>query len=836
MVATWLLAGLLAEARVCGFGPATLQHKQHDVTEPDGQLSPKEESREAIIVESPTKTRTLARFLGNKYKLLATKGHVRDLPERGLAVDVDNGFKPNYVVIPRQRKTIQSLRRQLKNVTKVYLACDPDREGEAIAWHVCEVLGLEPERRARIEFNEITRRAVLEALKHPRDIDSRRVNAQQARRVLDRIVGYTLSPLLQHRLGGWKSPGQALSAGRVQSAALRLVVEREREIAQFVPEEYWRVWAGLQPSGDRRAFEAEVIERDGEKVKFSDGRQAAGAAHDLRDAQFLVADVRQKERQERPQPPFTTSTLQRAAASRLRFSARRTMQVAQQLYEGIDLPEGTVGLVTYMRTDSTRIAPEARAAAVAFIEREFGEQFVGPGARGRKARGAQEAHEAIRPTDVSRTPDALKDYLEPDQLALYRLIWQRFVASQMAPAVWDETQIDVQAGPYLLRATGKILRFPGWRAVAGAAPATRRTDDTQNGRSADEEDTDEAELPALQVGETLDLLYIRARQRFTQPPPRYTDGSLVAALERHGIGRPSTYAPIIETLRQRKYVQMRQRRFVPTPLGVAVYEWLMEYFPQIMDLEFTARMEARLDEVEQGEADWVQVLQEFYDAFTDWLRNAEDAEPRVLEGERCPMCGSPVIERFSRHGRYAACAKYPRECKYTRDLGWPIDEACPRCGGRLEVAVSRSGGLRVRCPNPDCDYVRLSEEDQQDDKSASTRTCPECGKPLVQRRGKGGRAFLGCSGYPDCTYTESLPSRRKRGSIPTELSCPQCGKPLVVRIGKRGPFIGCSGFPSCRFTRNLEAEEEQRYLSSAGGAESPGHEENTTTGDAGPAQ
>lgn len=762
----------------------------------------------AIIVESPTKTRTLARFLGKRYKLLATRGHVRDLPERRLAVNIEDNFRPEYEVIPRQKEHLAKLQERLKGVEHVYLACDPDREGEAICWHVKEVLGLDSERSKRIEFNEITMQAVQQALEHPREINYQRVNAQQARRVLDRIVGYQLSPLLQQRLGGWRSARGSLSAGRVQSAALRLVVERERERASFVPREYWRLRAVLQPQGRKESFVAELVQRDGRKVRVENGVDAAEILADLIDAKYSIVDLQTKERKEIPAPPFTTSTLQRQASSRLGLSARETMSVAQRLYEGVELSEGTTGLITYMRTDSTRIAPEARTAAVGFIRSNYGEDYVGPGVRGRAVKGAQDAHEAIRPTHVELTPDDVAPYLRPRELAVYRLIWRRFVASQMASALWDETIVDVGAGRYVLQAKGKVLRFPGWRVLYGAEAATEDDEKERN-----VEEAAEGLLPVLSVGEQLDLLHLRANQKFTEPPARYTEGTLVAALEKYGIGRPSTYAPIIETLRQRRYVEMAGRYFVPTSLGVAVYDWLMEYFPQILDLEFTARMEERLDAVERGEADWVEVLQDFYNHFVKWLSQAEHSKPQVLEGEVCPECHGRMLERFSRNGRFAGCENYP-QCQYTRDLGWELPEPCPRCGHNLEVVVSPRNGLQVRCGNRECDYVKDPEavEPEEPPAAQENKACPECDRPMVLRRGRRGEQFWGCSGFPECRHTEPLKKQGKRPVVETDMECPDCGKKLVVRWGRRGPFLGCSGYPKCRHTRNLTDDEKRQYL------------------------
>lgn len=816
-------------------------------------MASKRKPKTPIIVESPTKTRTLKRFLGDEYDILATKGHVRDLPEKGFAVDIDHDFRPTYEVIPARRRDLAVLRKHVAGADRVYLACDPDREGEAIAWHVAEVLGIEPDRRARIEFNEITERAVRAALRAPRPIDANLVNAQQARRILDRIVGYQLSPLLQQRLGGWGANARSLSAGRVQSAALRIVVERERERAAFVPQEYWRIRAVLRPADREEPFQAEVTRCDGEKLQLRNHEETDAALAELRQAKYAVADVTKREVSERPQPPFRTSTLQRAAAARLGFSAAKTMMVAQQLYEGVDLAEGTVGLITYMRTDSTRISAEARVAATQFIEATYGAEYVGPGAKGKAAKGAQDAHEAIRPTDVNRTPDTVAQYLSPDQLKLYRLIWQRFVASQMAPALYDQTTVNIRAGRYELRATARVLKFAGWRAVYGAGEADDEAQDLKAGEngngpsgngptpdttrgdatsaddvvpSGEERKEPDAEvvadrLPELSPGERLVLLDLIPSQHWTQPPPRFTQGTLVAELERYGIGRPSTYAPILETLRQRRYVRSVGRYLVPTSLGIAVYDFLMEHFPHVMDLQFTARMEEQLDAVERGEMDWVQLLREFYEQFARWLQEAQTAEPKVIEGQTCPECGGRLVERFSRFGRFAACENYP-DCKYTRDVGWPIGEQCPECGQELGVVLTRHGRLVVKCQAADCGYARDSEPEETEgegDEGAQRATkaspkCPECGADLVLRRGPKGRRFWGCSRYPECTYTQSTrrQARGRKTPVKTGLECPECGQELLVRWGRRGPFLGCSGFPQCRFTRSLTPEEKERFL------------------------
>ncbi|MGC9320271.1 MAG: type I DNA topoisomerase, partial [Armatimonadota bacterium] len=649
--------------------------------------------KKAIIVESPTKTRTLSGFLGGEYELLASMGHVRDLPEDEMAVDVEGGFEPKYVVPSSARKTIKKLREAVSNADEVYLATDPDREGEAIAWHIADELGLSGAR--RIQFNEITREAVLDALNQPGDIDMNRVEAQQARRVLDRLVGYSLSPVLWKRIGGGR-PDSGLSAGRVQSVALRLITDRERERAAFEPEEYWSIAALLQPEGGEQ-FEAELKTIDGEEIDLSSEDEVTPIVAEMQEAAYRVAEIERKKQRRNPRPPFITSTLQRAASNRLRFSARKTMMIAQQLYEGVETDEGSHGLITYMRTDSTNVAAAARKQAAGFIEERWGKKYLGKGARGKKVKGAQEAHEAIRPTSVTRTPESLKSVLNRDQLALYELIWQRFVASQMAPAIVDQTGVDIEAGRFMLRATGQVVVFPGWYAVAGR-------------------DDEDKSLPELQEGQALELLELDPQQHFTQPPPRYTEASLVRELEDNGVGRPSTYAEIIDTLRRRRYVRMERRQFVPTALGLAVSDYLVDNFPEIMDIDFTATVEEDLDTVERGERDWREVLRDFYGPFEQEVSRAETAPPQELEGEKCPECGGRLLIRYSRHGKFAGCENYP-DCEYTRDL---------------------TGDVLEQPPVQETEYK-----------------CPECGSPLLIRTGRRGR-FFACSAFPDCKYTANI--------------------------------------------------------------------------------
>ncbi len=787
-------------------------------------------AKAAIIVESPTKVRTLRNFVGRKYKLLASMGHVRDLPERDLGVQVDDGFTPTYQIIPAQRKAVSALKKALKDVDEVYLATDPDREGEAIAWHLVEALKLKHAR--RIQFNEITKRAVNEALQEPGEIDMSRVNAQQARRILDRLVGYQISPLL------WRLLKQRnLSAGRVQSAALRLICDREREVAAFQPEEYWSVEARLTPEDRDTPFTANVVRRAAEKLEMPDEGAAQDVVGALRVAAFRVSDIARREQRRNAPAPFTTSTLQQQAANQLRFSARKTMFVAQQLYEGVEVgDEGTVGLITYMRTDSTRIAPEARRAAVAFVQSTYGDEFVGPERKDKAAKGAQEAHEAVRPTDVHRRPDDLEASLTADQLALYALIWRRFVASQMAPAVYDVTTVDIEADGYGLRANGRVVKFAGYtRLYEEAADEDKREREDEDGL-----------LPELTEGERLRLLELLPEQHFTQAPPRYSEATLVKALEQHGIGRPSTYAPTIDVLRRRDYVRMQKRRFVPTVLGFVVCDYLKERFAGVVDVEFTAKMEEGLDTVERGEQNWAALVREFYEPLTRDLEAAQKAKPKPL-GEKCPDCGGELMELYSARGRFAGCNCYP-ECTFTRPIedpaipqtqSQPLDEECPECGKALAVRQGKNGPF-VGCTGyPDCDFTRPLGPNGETDARGSAPPeptdleCDRCGAPMVIRTGRRGR-FYGCSAYPKCRNTKPLaapgteerqtasqppaatsgggeqtepPTASERSDVSADMpECEECGETMTIRHGRRGAFLGCRGYPKCRNTKPLPEE------------------------------
>jgi len=790
-------------------------------------------AKDAIIVESPAKTRTLSRFVGDGYKILASNGHVRDLPERDLGVDVEHDFRPEYVVPPSSKRVIGKLKTELKGVETVYLASDPDREGEAIGWHLAEALKLKNVR--RIRFNEITETAVREALAHPTEIDTDLVDAQQARRVLDRLVGYLISPVLWRRIRTGRDT--SLSAGRVQSAALRMIVDREREIGAFVPEEYWSLEATLTPVDREAQFVAEARTRDGEKLELHNEEEAKAAQAELEQASFRIAGISRQQRRQNPQPPFITSTLQQQAARQLRFPTTKTMRIAQQLYEGVELPEGTTALITYMRTDSTRIAASAREEALGYIRGQFGERFIGPGATGGGKKGkqnVQDAHEAVRPTHVENTPESVRDQLTPDQLRLYELIWRRFVASQMAAAVFHVTTVDVEAGRYGLRAVGSVPVFAGFRAVYEEA------------KLEEEPEKESRELPQLNEGEPLNLLGLLPEQHWTKPPPRYTEGTLVRALEESGIGRPSTYAQIVETLRQRKYVYMDRRAFVPTPLGITVCDYLIAYFPQVIDIQFTARVEDDLDTVERGEQDWVALVRQFYGPLTEWIDQAENGAARPL-GEKCPKCGGELLERFSATGRFAGCEKYPK-CDFTRniDLGVPMPElpdvsgeACPDCGKPLAVKQSARGPFIGCTGYPDCRYAR-PVEGNGDAKPRAVPTdipCDECGKPLFIRHGRRG-AFLGCSGYPECRAARNLTAEeaarygiegasteeRTEPAEKPDVKCPECGADMVVRRSRRGPFLGCSRYPKCRGTAQLDgaaSEAPKRAAAEPAGEDCP---------------
>ncbi len=721
--------------------------------------------KKLIIVESPAKTKTLKGFLGSDYQIEASMGHVRDLPEKKLSIDIENDFAPTYVVIPDRKDVVAKLRAAAKNASEVYLASDPDREGEAISWHLQEALGLKGAR--RIQFNEITKSAVQAALLNSRTIDMDRVNAQQARRELDRIVGYKISPILS------KKVRPRLSAGRVQSVAVRLIADREREILAFKPVEYWSVTASLTPDTAKNKFDASLIERDGKKLEISNQAAADKILSDLDSAEYRVKSVKRSEKRRNPAPPFITSTLQQEASRKLGFDAKRTMRVAQQLYEGVEVPgEGHVGLITYMRTDSTRIADEAQQAARALIVQTYGPNYAPAAAKQYKKGGAaQDAHEAVRPTDVTRLPERVAQSLNRDQERLYKLIWQRFVASQMAPAVFDVVTVDIAARNYTFRATGSTMKFDGFLRVYSEG----KDDQTKV------EDEEKQPLPPLTEAQMLKLLALTPKQHFTEPPPRFTEATLVKALEEKGIGRPSTYAAIIATIQDRQYVELSEKRFRPTELGSTVNDLLVKHFPDILDIKFTAGMEAQLDAVADGKEDWVKMMRRWYDPFAETVKKA-GAEMESLKvppreaGQDCPTCGKPMVIRSSRYGEFISCSDYPKCKTIVRPEAEKSEGECPKCGKPMVERAGRFGKFIACTDYPECKTTKQVAAAKVD------VPCPKCGGEVVQKRSKKGATFFGCNNYPQCDFVA--------WGKPLGRPCPKCQSPLVENTFRGGRVIG----------------------------------------------
>jgi DNA topoisomerase-1 len=731
-------------------------------------------SKSLVIVESPAKAKTINKFLGRNYVVRASMGHVRDLPKSKLGVDVERGFQPDYVVIPKKKKVLSELKSEAKKAEAIFLAPDPDREGEAISFHLAEELGGKNGKIHRVLFNEITKKAVEEAIRNPRDINKDLVDAQQARRVLDRLVGYQISPLL------WEKVRRGLSAGRVQSVALRIVCEREREIQAFKAEEYWSVEADVQGS-EPPPFVAKLTKIDGENAELKDEASAKSVVAELEKLPFLVKKITAKERRRRPVPPFITSKLQQEGARKLGFTAKRTMMVAQRLYEGIELgKEGPVGLITYMRTDSTRVAEEAIEEARRYIGERYGSAMLPEKPNLYKSKkGAQDAHEAIRPTSVFRDPDSVVPYLDRDELKLYRLIWTRFVASQMPPAVFDETIVEIEAGRFLLRARGSVMKFNGFLALYEEG----RDEEAEKKETASPEDTDEAEkdegsgkLPPLTQGERLALLALRPEQHFTQPPPRFTEASLVKELEEKGIGRPSTYASILSVLVDRQYVHKFDRKFHPTELGFLVTDLLMGSFADIMEIEYTARMEEQLDEIEEGRANYLTTIDGFYQKFRKDLDEAREKMTNVKAmeiptSEICDKCGKPMVIKWGRFGHFLACSGYP-ECRNTREI------------------------------------QNYADKESADPDVFQDETCEKCGRPMVLKKGRYGQ-FLACSGYPECKNTRRI-HKGKDGTLetkrdqPLDEKCPRCGNQLLVKHGRYGEFTACSNYPDCKYIKQKE--------------------------------
>jgi DNA topoisomerase-1 len=712
-----------------------------------------------VIVESPTKAKTIGKYLGAGYDVKATVGHLRDLPTRELGVDVERGFEPKYVTIKGKTKTLSDLKKAAKTASIIYLATDPDREGEAIAWHVAEQLNSGAPTH-RVLFHEITKDAIHEAMEQPGVIDDRKVNAQQARRILDRLVGYKASPIL------WRSIKTGLSAGRVQTVALRLIVEREREIRAFTPEEYWSIEALLAKDG--QTFEAALAKVAGHKPQLHSAEEAQAVVDAVRQRPFVVSRVEKRNRRKNPSAPFTTSTIQQEAAKKLGFSSRRTMRAAQDLYEGMDVgEESAVGLITYMRTDSVRVSDAAIASVREFIGKSYAKPYLPESPNrysSRKNARVQDAHEAIRPTDVRRRPEQVQKYLEPDQFRLYQLIWQRFVASQMTPAVYDMTVVEFDIGQYLFRATGSVLVFDGFHVLYTEGR------EKEEGKTMD----DLPPIPPLVQGDAVEVREITPSQHFTEPPPRFSEASLVKELERLGIGRPSTYSAIISTLSAREYVKVEQRRFFPTELGELVEKIMVAKFPEIFNVEFTSGMESELDRIEEGELLWQGVLKDFYTPFSRALEavdlnalvaDAHGLNPDDLAKERCPKCGSAIELKTGRFGPYLACVKYKDTCDYVKSLrkarapDRPTDEKCHLCGSPMVIKTGRNGEFLACTTYPNCKGTRAIPLGIK---------CPKCVEgDLAERRTKRGKSFWGCVRYPACDFST--------WSKPVPDTCPECG-------------------------------------------------------------
>ena len=742
--------------------------------------------RSLVVVESPTKVKTIQKYLDSKYIVKASMGHVRDLPKSQLGVDPKKNFKPKYVVSPAKKKVLDDLKKAAEKVDALYVATDPDREGEAIGWHLAEELDVAKKNVYRITFNEITERAVKAAFTQPGKIDLKKVDAQQARRVLDRLVGYSLSPLL------WEKVQRGLSAGRVQSVAVRLIVDREREIQAFVPVEYWSLHAKLNAQRPPE-FVATLKEVAGEKASLGNEETTRALMASLDGARFVVKSVTRGERRRNPAPPFITSTLQQEAGKKLGFTARKTMTIAQQLYEGIDLgSEGAEGLITYMRTDSVRVAREAQAAARGWVIARIGEEYVPEAPPTYRSRGsAQEAHEAIRPSELRNEPRAVAQFLTKDQMALYRLIWERFLGSQMMPAVYDTVAADIEAGPCIFRAQGATLKFKGFTAVY---------EESREEEEAQPEQEQEGAVPLLEEGEVLTLLDLDPKQHFTQPPPRFTEASLIKALEELGIGRPSTYASILGTIiNDRGYVHRERRTLSPTELGMAVTDKLIPYFQDIMNVEFTAQMEDNLDKIEEGQRKWVDTVREFYEPFKRDLarakREMQSEKVGAPTGETCPECGSELLEKRGRFGKFLACSSYP-DCRYTRNLDGsgraedePANENCPTCGKPMLIKHGRFGKFIACSGYPECKTTKPV---------TLGIACPEpgCTGQLVERRSRKGRTFFGCSAYPNCKF---VVWRR-----PVNEPCPKCGAAFVTeRVLKNRTVRSCAR-EGCDFEREVE--------------------------------
>lgn len=721
-------------------------------------------SKPLVIVESPSKAKTISKYLKGQYQVKASVGHIIDLPKSKLGVDVYNAFAPTYQILKGKEKVVEELKEAAAMADSIYLAADPDREGEAICWHLKQLLEDDTKKFHRVVMNEITQSSVMAAFESPITIDMNKVNAQQARRIIDRLVGYRISPLL------WDKVRRGLSAGRVQSIAVKIICDREKEIAAFVPVEYWNIDVHL--AADKPpVFIAKLIKENDKKVEVGNQKKADEIVAKLKKAEYTVSSLKRKEKKKNPYPPFITSRLQQAAANRLGYTVKRTMSIAQRLYEGIEIGEsGPVGLITYMRTDSVRIAPEALNEVRDYISKTYSDKYLPEKPnfyRSRKT--AQEAHEAIRPTSVFRTPDAMRRHLSDEEFKLYKLIWEQFVTSQMVPAVFDTTTVDIKAGEFDLRATGSILKFDGYQILMKSFDSEPTPEKGDKGEETDEEDESDRALPPLAEGQKLTLKKLDPTQHFTQPPPRFNEASLVKELEANGIGRPSTYAVIVSTIQNREYVEKVEKRFKPTELGMLVNDLLTGSFVDIMKTEYTAGLEVQLDEIEEGKRDWIQTLTKFNTDFESELNKAQK-EMRNIKTEQieteeiCDKCGKTMVVKWGRFGKFLACSGYP-ECRNTREI-------VEKTGGEISVVEQES------------------------------KLCPNCGKEMVLRRGRWG-FFLACSGYPDCKTTESVDPKtlKPKEQEPIKETCPECGSPLARKYGRFGEFIACSSYPKCKFIR-----------------------------------
>jgi len=741
-------------------------------------------SKSLIIVESPAKAKTIKKYLGKDFSVEASSGHLIDLPSSKLGVDIENDFNPEYVVIRGKGKYLDKLKKAAKNADNIYLASDPDREGEAIAWHIANELDIW-DRSHRVLFYEITKNAVMKSIENPTDLSQDRFEAQQARRVLDRLVGYQVSPLL------WRKVKKGLSAGRVQSVALRVVVEREREIEAFKAREYWSIESELKRTQDAQSdsFVASLVRFEGDKAEISNEEQSNHILESINNEKFIVSSVDRKDKKRNALPPFITSTLQQEASRKIRFGTKKTMSIAQKLYEGIELgEEGPVGLITYMRTDSVRISNEAIDEARSYIQENYGGEYLPDKPNTFKVKkSAQDAHEAIRPTYVSKNPDSINKFLSEEEYKLYKLIWQRFVASQMKPVIYDQTTLEADAGKATFRATGSIIKFPGFSAVY------------LEGKEEEEEAKEKDEmrkLPDVSKGDNLDLINLEGKQHFTQPPPRFTESSLVKELEEKGIGRPSTYASIISTIQDREYVLRDKNRLLPTVLGRTVNDLLIQGFPEVMDIQFTAEMEEKLDDVEDGNINWVELLKNFYDGFSDRLEKAQESMKGVETNIACDNCSAPMIVKWGKGGEFLSCSKYP-ECKNAKAFKYD-DE------GKIVIVERAAPVVREDMP------------------------CDKCSAPMVIKQSRRGE-FLACSRYPDCENAKAFEYdpdgnlkviEKEEPIIREDLKCEKCGKPMAERKGRYGKFVGCTGYPKCRNIKNID--EKGNIVESKPGAKGRG--------------